>query len=307
MDTISGVILFALFSFGVMIYCRFFAAYQWFEGLCRGILFPFYLAHRLFISLSNLLPAMVHYILFGLVSLASVIFLAVSYFHFGDISAFSAAILESTTLVSFINLISSGGAFEESVSYPAMVGVAVSSFASFLYSRYTIQTVESLTSASASRWAPLMSTGAVSLLNILFFFMSAMLAYFLKDWYEAAADALVHFYANLGNDLSSQETDGFFKFLFFLSKGVVFILLTYAAIATFTIVLQEYLATICYGIFNLFFVFLFSLIFGNFVNGLPEILGFLVVILLLSFGDIIRNSETANKAYIRLVNRLGGH
>lgn len=104
-------------------------------------------------------------------------------------------------------------------------------------------------------------------------------------------------HADFGND--------FLSAIYAIYYLVVFAILSYATLAAFTIVLQEYLATICYGIFSMVFLMIVSMMFGNQLNEMPELLAASVLIMFMMVGDIVRSNESANKLYVRLIHFLG--
>ena len=305
MDIFTGISLFICVCIGVRLYCMGFFIFQKFEKLCELILFPFYGLQKLATKLCDRVPNFVQILLLVLISLGSGTFLIVSRFRFEDFGSYFTAIMDSTTLMSFINMWTAGGSFQENVNFPAMVAVAVSSFASFLYSQYTTHTVKNLTGSTPSHWMGLFSGIVTTLLNIIFFLMSALMAHFLTDWYASAADFLVAFFQQLESGDGLHFSSGFTEGLYTVYRVILCVLLLYAALASFTIVLQEYLATICYGIFSIAFIFLIGLLFANQINALPEMLGLAAVLLLLCAGDIVRSNEKVNGCYVQLVNYLG--
>ena len=305
MNFFTGIILFVGICIGVKLYCKGFFLYQGFETLCKWILFPFYGLQKVAAKLCDRVPTFLQILILILVSLASCGFLIGSYFRFEDLSAYFTAIMNSTTLISFINLFPTGGGFHENVNLPAMVAVAVSSFASFLYSQYTTHTLENLTGHTTSRWTVLFYGIVTTLLNITFFLMSAMMAHFLTDWYASAADFLMDYFMRIESGDGPEFSNGFLNGLYDVYSVIMFVLLSYAALASFTIVLQEYLATICYGVFSIAFVVLIGILFSNHLNMLPDFVSVAVGLLLLCAGDIVRSNETVNGYYVQLVNYLG--
>ncbi len=288
MNILIGIAFIFMLGLIVGVYEKIYVFYTGFTHICKIILTPISTLQTLLLEVVRGIALPVRMILLALSVLGACGFLVISYFSFEDLSAYLTTILENITFISFLNMLIDGISPQESINYPAMVSVCVSSFFAFLFMQHTTGTVEDLTDGMYPDWLGIVVKWiALAVLNLIFFCTAAMIAYHISDWCTAAAAYLLNFYKSLGSP--SPEGAGMLaRFFHGVFVVLAFLVLTYGALASFTIVVQEYLGTLVHGMFSVGLLIIIALIFQEQINNMPPALNAILTLFLIFSGDLFR-------------------
>lgn len=303
MDTFGKIVIFLVISFVVALFCKAYSFFKWIrDHIFQNILKPAYWIQERLLIFSRKLSLKLHIWLLALITLCSCIFLVISYFRFENISEFSTVILNNTTFISFINMLSAGLSPEDSINYPAMVSVCVSSYVSYFYMTYTVNILKPLTGQNVRWFVRIPAWIAVAALNLIFFCMSAIMAHLLTDFYASAAAFLLDFYRNLANFPDYQNV--ILQILHLLYVIIAFVVLTYAALASLTIVVQEYIETLAYGAVSIGVLMGIAIIFQEQLNNMHPIFAAIIMVCCFLIGELLRGCDAVKNSFEDFVDEM---
>lgn len=228
----------------------------------------------------------------------SIVYIGISFFTLGSPQACFQAIIDGTTIGSFIALAEVQFAPDAAIGYSAMVGAALSSFISIVYMRFTVETVKDM--SNELLWSKVATYSLCVVFNILFACMACLFAIHLADWYVAAADLLVELYETMAGYFNGSHTSNLWGFLATIGTGLALLLMLIAVLITFIIVVREYLDTIFYSLFAMFILVVIAMISQYWLH-LPEIVTAILAILALITPDFLRGCEPVNHIYRRIL------
>lgn len=245
--------------------------------------------------LANALPSPVRIGIMVVLFIVSVIYITVSFISLGSAQACFDAMLDGTTIGSFLSLAEAGFSPTETVGFPAMVGAAVSSFISTLYARFTMKTAED------SGWPCHWLLGAV--FGILFAFMSYLFAFHLADWYVSASELLVQLFDTMSAYWSGSHDPTIGSILATIGTGLGLLAMLIAALITFIIVVREYLETIFYGLFSLFISVILMLIVQEWLHW-PDAVNAVLFLIALFSPEFIRAHDGAKEFFESIITEI---
>lgn len=293
METLHVVILVVILAVLVALYSIAFKIYTYFERICDFLLRPIKklsekLEHLNFSVSGVVSDATVRMILMLLIFIGAFAYVVFAFFTMSPEQCIQ-TIFEGTTVGSFFQLWLEHFSPDSSIQYSAMVGVGISSFLSLLYMGYSVNTLNDTTLHWAIKYPLLL------LFNLVFTCTSALLSFQLSDWFTSVADFGVDIYQILIGLFSGDIDFGFFSLFVAFGVGLLLLVMLYVALATFTVVLREYVATIIYGIFSIALLFLTGVAFQMWFQ-LPEYILTPLYLVALLATDFIRGNEKANEA-----------
>ena len=244
-------------------------------------------------------PKLKNILMFGVAGLAAV-YVLVSFLTV-DTTTVMDSILYSTSIGAAVELFQNGFDLQGQIAYAGLVAVAFSSFLSYVYMKFTISNLETLSLNRAVHWLLFVA------LNVLFIAFSSLLTDQMAVIFSKSADMIFGLYTRLSGKVSATSVNTFWDAFPVAGCYILLVPIAVGAFLTTVITVREYLANLFYGLASLLILIAVGLVVtwvASHLEYFPVFISDVCIVLSMFFVDYIRADETANKSFTDLIHKI---